>query len=176
MEKYLDSIEQAKTPDQLDQITEAAAMDDTLTGAQYEAVYAAALHKAQTWDPQNRERREHRAQSSQEEEGDKMIPKNIVDIVESQGWSITDAESGVEFEAWSPAGEDFFFHVEGEDIPAEVREFADEFSPDDHAGEMYEAGKSGLSGVPPLSVLVKDAIEIKSMLERLAETLEGAGC
>ena len=65
MEKYLDSIEQAGTLDTLDQITEAAAMDDTLTGAQYEAVYAAALHKAQTWDPQNRERREHPAQEPQ---------------------------------------------------------------------------------------------------------------
>lgn len=176
MKKYLDSIEQAKTLDQIDQITESAAMDDTLTGTEYESVYAAALHKAQTWDPQNHERREHRAHSPQGEEGDKMIPQNIVDSVESQDWSITDAGSGVEFEAWSPAGEDFLFHVEGEDIFAEVREFADEFSPDDHAGEMYEAGKSGLSGVPPLSVLVKDAREIKSMLERLAEALEGAGC
>lgn len=65
MKKYLDSIEQADTLDLLDSITESAAMDDTLTGAEYEAVYAAALHKAQTWDPQNRERREHPEQEPQ---------------------------------------------------------------------------------------------------------------
>lgn len=45
MKKYLDSIEQAETLDQLDQITKTAAND--------KAIHAAALRKAQGRDPQN---------------------------------------------------------------------------------------------------------------------------
>ena len=104
-----------------------------------------------------------------------MITKDILDIAESQGWSITGTGDGMELEAWSPAGENLIFYLDGNDIPAEVREIADDFSPDDHAGEMYEAGENGLSGVPPLSVLVEDAKEIEGMLDSLAEALEGGG-
>lgn len=52
--RYLEQVEQAGSLDELDSITETAANDDTLTGAEYEAVHAAALRKAQRWDPQNR--------------------------------------------------------------------------------------------------------------------------
>lgn len=54
-DRYLEQVAQADSLDELDTITETAAMDDTLTGAQYEAVYAAALRKAQEWDPQNQQ-------------------------------------------------------------------------------------------------------------------------
>src|SRR5699024_2823118 len=53
-DRYLEQVAQADSLDELDSITETAANDDTLTGAEYEAVHAAALRKAQRWDPQNR--------------------------------------------------------------------------------------------------------------------------
>lgn len=53
-DRYLEQVAQADSLDELDSITETAANDDTLTGAEYEAVHAAALRKAQEWDPQNR--------------------------------------------------------------------------------------------------------------------------
>lgn len=64
--KYMEQVEQADSLDELDSITEAAANDDTLTGAEYEAIHAAALRKAQGWDPQNQ--REEPAQSEGTEE------------------------------------------------------------------------------------------------------------
>lgn len=102
------------------------------------------------------------------------MEKKYIDVFERHEWSVTETEDGVELEAYSPAGEDLIFHIEGKDIPEEVQEIYDDFSPDDHAGEMYEAGKSGLSGVPPLSVLVKDAAEIEKMLENLCIDLHAA--
>ena len=53
---YMDEIEAADTLDELDQITERAASDDTLTGEEYTEIYSAAMRKAQGWDPQNRRR------------------------------------------------------------------------------------------------------------------------
>lgn len=65
-DRYLEQVAQADSLDELDTITEAAANDDTLTGAEYEAIHAAALRKAQDWDPQNQ--REKPAQSEGTEE------------------------------------------------------------------------------------------------------------
>ena len=56
----------------------------------------------------------------------------------------------------------------------EAQEIYDDFSPDDHAVELYEAGKNGLSGVPPLSVLVEDAAEIEEMLGNICIDLYSA--
>lgn len=53
---YMDEIEAADTLDELDQITERAASDDTLTGEEYTEIYSAAMRKAQGWDPQNSRR------------------------------------------------------------------------------------------------------------------------
>lgn len=53
MEKYFKAIQQADTLDELDSIAETAAQDETLTGAEYETIHAAALNKAQQWNPQN---------------------------------------------------------------------------------------------------------------------------
>lgn len=52
-DRYLEQVEQADSLNELDTITEAAANDDALTSAEYETIYAAALRKAQGWDPQN---------------------------------------------------------------------------------------------------------------------------
>ena len=52
-DRYLEQVAQADSLDELDSITETAANDDTLTGAEYEAVHAAALRKAQGWDPRD---------------------------------------------------------------------------------------------------------------------------
>lgn len=48
---YLAAVEQADSLDALDAIAEDAANSDELTNAEYEAVYAAALNRAQSWAP-----------------------------------------------------------------------------------------------------------------------------
>ena len=48
---YLAAIAGADSLDALDAIAEDAANSDELTNAEYEAVYAAALNRAQSWAP-----------------------------------------------------------------------------------------------------------------------------
>lgn len=80
-DRYLEQVAQADSLDELDTITEAAANDDTLTGAEYEAVHAAALRKAQGWDPQNQ--REEPAQSEgTEAPANRPMYKTILEALE----------------------------------------------------------------------------------------------
>lgn len=98
----------------------------------------------------------------------------VAEVAESMDWRVYyDFENhNAEFEKESPAGEDFFFSVDTRDIIKNVREYANDFDPEDHAGMMYNAGQNGLAGVPCLKVLVKDADDIDEMLEELASALE----
>ena len=66
MMKYLDEIQQVDSLDELDRITETAANDESISGADYEAIHSAALRKAQGWNQQNQ--REEPAQSEGTEE------------------------------------------------------------------------------------------------------------
>lgn len=80
-DRYLEQVEQANSLDELDTITETAANDDTLTGAEYEAIHAAALRKAQGWDPQNQ--REEPAQSGgTEAPANRPMYKTILEALE----------------------------------------------------------------------------------------------
>lgn len=87
-------------------------------------------------------------------------------------WGYTYSENGeIELEKYSPAGEDFIFSIDGQDIPQEVREYADGFDVDEHV-ELWMAGR-GKRGVPETArELVEDAEAIKTMLEELADALE----
>lgn len=51
--EYLAAVAGAESLDALDAIAEDAANSDELTNAEYEAVYAAALSRAQDWAPVN---------------------------------------------------------------------------------------------------------------------------
>lgn len=79
-------------------------------------------------------------------------------------------EGGMELEKCSPAGEDFFFYIEGKDIPAEVAEYAEDFDPDEHA-EMWVESR-GKGGCPDsIRELIDDAQAIQEMLNELAAAL-----
>lgn len=104
----------------------------------------------------------------------------VVDTAERLDWSIRIDDGYIEFEKYSPAGEDFYFTVEGnveEGVAKKVREFAYDFDPDEHA-EMWVESR-GKRGVPnSIRTLVDDADAIKEMLFELAEELRRAeeGC
>lgn len=53
--RYMEQVEQADSLDELDSITETAANDETISTVEYETIHAAALRKAQEWDPQNQQ-------------------------------------------------------------------------------------------------------------------------
>lgn len=95
----------------------------------------------------------------------------IIEKAEELEWACrADDEGGLEFEKYSPAGEDFIFYVEGADPVREVKEYARDFCADEHA-EMWCESR-GKRGVPDsIRALIDDADAIQEMLNELADAL-----
>lgn len=104
--------------------------------------------------------------------GNSMREK-VIKKIEELEWAVTEGDDGsLELEKYSPAGEDFIFEVKGEDVAAEVREYADDFDTDEHI-EMWVMARHNVSGVPDIKTLVQDADDIQTMLNELADALDG---
>ena len=110
--------------------------------------------------------------------------KNIVKAAEDLDWSVTDArEAGftvdkgitqLEFEKYSPAGEDFSFTVESdspEGLIDEISAYSADFDKEEHIRMWIGAGEHGTGGVPSIKELVEDADAIEDMLRELAEAV-----
>jgi len=97
---------------------------------------------------------------------------NYEESFEALGWDCHKCDDGtLELEKHSPGGEDVIFTINGEDIPAEVREYAEDFDEDEHV-ELWIGGR-GKRGVPEtVRELMEDAEAIQKMLNELAEALE----
>lgn len=97
----------------------------------------------------------------------------FVEAAEQIDWSVHIEDDCIEFEKYSPAGEDFFLTITGNDedeVVEKVREYAYDFDPDEHA-EMWVESR-GKRGVPDsIRTLIDDADAIKEMLFELADVL-----
>lgn len=104
--------------------------------------------------------------------------EKLVDKAEKIGWTVYIDEDGWDFRQYSPAGEDFSFFVSKsdvhseEDMVREVRSYANGFDTDGHVQMWLECRRNGVSGVPDLKTLTKDADDIKLMLNKLASAME----
>lgn len=77
----------------------------------------------------------------------------LLDKAEDLGWRVHFYDdNSIEFETYSPAGEDFIFSIEGGDIAREVAEYAYDFDADEHASMWIDA-RERVSGVPKVSAL-----------------------
>lgn len=96
----------------------------------------------------------------------------LFEKVEDLGWYVHFCDdNSIEFETYSPAGEDFIFSIEGRDIVREVAEYAYDFDADEHASMWIDA-RERVSGVPKsIRTLIDDADEIQKMLDELADAL-----
>ena len=108
-----------------------------------------------------------------------MTIDELLDKAEELGWCIHEDHEEWEFNQYSPAGEDFSFCVctsdvnSAEDLTREVRSYANDFDAEEHA-KMWIEAQGRVSGVPDIKTLVKDADDIKLMLNKLASAMEGA--
>ena len=104
--------------------------------------------------------------------------EKLVNKADDLGWTVCLDEDGWEFGQNSPAGEDFWFFIRKndvnseEDMVREVRSYANGFDTDEHVQMLLEGRRNGVSGVPDLKTLAKDADDIKLMLNKLASALE----
>ena len=99
--------------------------------------------------------------------------KMIDDIAEALDWKTYWYDDCVEFEKYSPAGEDYMFTVWYKsliDIPDGVTEVYQTFDAEEHAKLWIN---SGASGVPDLRTLLDDADAIRDMLEELSDAMQG---
>ena len=103
--------------------------------------------------------------------------EKMIQIAESYGWAVDMDSDSIEFNQYSPAGEDFSFTVltkdasDAESLAAEVRSYADSFDTEEHV-KMWVDAQGSVSGVPDIKTLVEDADAIQEMLNDLADALE----
>ena len=80
----------------------------------------------------------------------------------------------IEFERYTPAGEDFLFTVfydKAEDLPREIGSYSDDFDLDDHVYLWLQRKQNGDDTVPGVVELVDDARWIQNEVERLGVEL-----
>lgn len=110
----------------------------------------------------------------------KKLEKKYLAVLEKLDWTVSSYtdDGRVELEKYSPAGEDFLMCVEVKNFPKAVREYWEDYDPDEHIEMWIEARRNGTSGVPSTRVLVHDAEAIDDMLgelvNALADVKEGA--
>lgn len=93
--------------------------------------------------------------------------KQLKRTIENLGWIIHNNGDEIELEQGSPLGEDFSFTINKENAVDEIKQYALDFDPDEHAGMWIE--QRGSNGIPnSIRALLNDADEIQSMLEELA--------
>lgn len=105
----------------------------------------------------------------------KELSQNYIDILEENDWSICSytGDGRVELEKYSPLEEDFIMCVNVVNFPDSVREYANDFDPDEHAS-MWISARGIANGVPEsIKDLIEDAYAIKQMIYELADALEG---
>ena len=121
-----------------------------------------------------------------EEDREKAAFNEFVEAAEKLEWRVTTQRIGegpgpheaadleVEFEGYSPAGEDFSFNVRGsttEELINATCEMARGFDVEEHAAEWY-GNRDKVSGVPQsLKDLLEDAEEIQKMLNELSDAV-----
>ena len=98
--------------------------------------------------------------------------ENLLTYIETMDWNVyCDGDGSVEMYQFSPAGEDFGFTVSENNLIEDVKDYAESFDSEEHAAMWYDAGQSGVRGVPSFPELVEDAESIQEMLNELAMDL-----
>jgi len=95
----------------------------------------------------------------------KRLKENIVEAIESLGWSVEEDDDYIEIEQWSPAGEDVCETFDySKPFVEQAKDLYDYFNPDEHAAMWFGQGRGEPGG---LQELLDDAREIKLMYQDL---------
>lgn len=92
-----------------------------------------------------------------------------------------DDRTYVEIGQHSPAGEDFYMVIDFKterqcsSFLGDLESYYEDFDIDEHVEMWIEARRNGISGIPPIRVLVKDAEDIDDMIFELLQALRGMG-
>lgn len=96
------------------------------------------------------------------------ILEEVKKVCKNNGWSIFEYDDFWDIRKYSPAGEDFGFSVEKENIIENIVNYAYDFDVDEHVKMLVE-NMDTVRGVPQsVRTLVYDADDIADMLKDLA--------
>ena len=99
--------------------------------------------------------------------------KPMFEQFEKLGYTVVRDGNTVTLTNYSPAGEELNISLvlDGdEEITLQLYRLSNYFDEEDHAYELLNAKKHGLSGVPSMRELIDDAVAISEMYEQLYET------
>ncbi len=99
--------------------------------------------------------------------------KPMFDEIEKLGYSVNRDGNSVTLTNYSPAGEELIItlYLDSEDeVTLQLYKLYNRFDEEDHAYELLNAKKQGLSGVPSMRELIDDAVAISEMYGQLYET------
>jgi len=100
------------------------------------------------------------------------LKEAMIERAESMDWIWHNCTDGsIELESRSPAGKNLIVSLCGKDVIREMRQYTNDFEPDEHA-EMWVENRGKRSVPDSIGILIDDADEIQKMLEVLADELE----
>lgn len=113
-----------------------------------------------------------------------MVPKEIIEKILPE-WNVIEYSNGFDVETHSPSGEDVIVSLQGDsldDMSRFVKEYYEDFDPDDHAAQIYHAKHYGsedeqryyASAPGDLQALIEDANWIDGAIKEVADALYDA--
>lgn len=90
------------------------------------------------------------------------------EILENNGFLVTDEGNGYFIEQYTPAGEDWGFYL---DNLADIKKYAENFDENEEFEMWVEAKKNGVAGVPDYSDLWQDQLWKKEILNTVANEI-----
>jgi len=106
----------------------------------------------------------------------KSIVNKIVKIAEKLDWNVNIDNNDLEFTKYSPAGQEFNFRVDGEDleeVTQNINERCENFDCSEEAYLWLDDSGHGTNGAPyDMKDLYEDMEECLTMMEELRDELE----
>lgn len=97
------------------------------------------------------------------------MSKNIVKILEDNGFNVNCSDGEYELQQYTPEGEDWYLSFKNLE---EITEYAEDFDPDEEFDMWWNARKT-VSGVPQsASVLLKDQLWKQELLLKIKNEIE----
>lgn len=99
----------------------------------------------------------------------KNISKSkIKSILEKYGFTINGEANGYNLQQYTPEGEDwniYLFKLE------DIREYAEDFDPEEEFTVWFEAKQNGVQGVPGIAALWQDQLWKENLLKQILNTI-----
>lgn len=89
-------------------------------------------------------------------------------LLENNGFTVNKTKDGYELQQYTPAGEDWWIFIQK---LKDIKEYAENFDPEEEFKIWFEAGQNGVAGVPGVAELWKDQLWKQETLSLIADQI-----